>query len=320
MARKKTQKRAYKQVKNRKRRFFLPWPLFIFLMLCAGVFLVASTFNVGADDIFVTAKIHGPAVTSPAIITSPANGSYFTSVPVLVKGQCPQNAVYVVIYRNNLMDGAAICDSQRNFQIFVDLFNGQNSLVAHSFNVTDDEGPVSATTTVYYNPSTPGPNQSGNVAPLALTTNFVYKGYYVGQELSWPVSISGGLAPYAVSIDWGDTNRDLISRSAPGDFNITHTYTSHGNYKNSYEIKITASDNDAQKAYLQFFVIVNTPAGAVPTAGNIFNKPSPGLGNKNWLFFVWPAYSLILILTLSFWLGEHEELIILRRHGRLRHR
>lgn len=307
-------------MKSRQKRRVLRYPLFIFLLLCAGVFLIAATFNVNADDILVKAKVLGPPVTSPAVITSPAAGSRFSSIPITVSGTCPANAAYVEVFRNNTMSGTAICDGSSNFQLSTDLFPGQNDLAAHVFNITDDEGPVSAAVTVYYDvPTSPGSQPSSpSTTPLTLQTAFVYKGFDVGQEVNWPIEISGGSPPYALNVDWGDGSNNVISHGAAGAFNITHTYSSPGGYKNSYTIKVKAADQSNQKAFLQFFVIINQKQGQITGVNNINNKPTPSLGGKNWLWYAWPAYLLILLLVLSYWLGEREELIILKKRGLLR--
>lgn len=319
MPRPKPRKRASRPTKNRKKRHFLAWPLIALLFICAGVYLAAATFNVNAASLFVTAKVHAPFVTSPAAITSPVNGNYFTSGLITVKGNCPDNAAYVEIVRNQIMSGVAICNDNRNFQLSIDLLPGQNELTAQAFNITDDEGPVSPTTVVFYNPALTGPYQSGSVLPLLLQTNFLYRGYYVGQELSWPIALSHGLAPYTLNIDWGDSLHDVINRASDGDFYIQHTYTSSGNYKNDFEIKVAASDSDNQKAYLQFFVIVNSKNSPLP-AYNIYNKPPPSLGGKSWLVYAWPSYAGVLTLTTTFWLGERQELILLKKRRLLNRR
>jgi len=318
MPRKKAARRSAKKSNTRVRKILFGYPLIIFLFLCTGVFLLLGTFPSLAQDLHITAKVHAPFVTSPATISSPVSGDYFTSAPVTVSGNCPENAVYVEIVRNQIMSGVAICNDNRNFQLLIDLLPGQNELTAHVFNLTDDEGPVSATVTVFYNPPANGPAQSGKVSPMILQTSFVYKGYYVGQELSWPISISGGLAPYTLDIDWGDSLHDRFTKASDGDFNIKHTYTSSGNYKNEFVITLTAADSDNQISHLQFFVIVNPVNNALP--GNIYNKQPPSLSGKGWLVYAWPAYASVLLLTSIFWLGEREELIILQKRHLLNRR
>lgn len=161
---------AAKKKPVKKKKLFIPYPLVVFLMLCAGAFLVACTFGVSADEVAVTARIKGPAITSPAIINSPADGTHFSAVPVTVTGSCPPNAAYVEIYRNNVLSGSAICLADKTFDMKTDLFPGTNELLARVFNVTDDEGPVSDKVTVYYDvpqppASTPGTSTGSGQTP-----------------------------------------------------------------------------------------------------------------------------------------------------------
>jgi hypothetical protein len=161
MAKRKTVKK--RAVKKSKSSLFLPYPLVIFLLLAAGVFLTAWTFRVSADDILVTARIEGQPITTAAQITSPADGTHFSAVPIVVTGNCPANAAYVEVFRNGFMGGSAICSAVNTFQLQIDLFAGPNDLTVHSFNVTDDEGPVSAPIKVFYDvPPTPVQTTSGS--------------------------------------------------------------------------------------------------------------------------------------------------------------
>jgi hypothetical protein len=149
--------------------------------------------------------------------------------------------------------------------------------------------------------------------PLLLKTSFEYKGYYVGQEVRWPLSISGGTAPYALNVDWGDGSNSIISRKDSGQFDITHTYKAAGADKGSFTIKVQASDSDGNYTYLEFFVIVNPSTSATGT-GTIYTKPPPTLGGlRQWLWVAWPAYATVSLMVLTYKLGERQELIILRK-------
>jgi hypothetical protein len=324
MPKRKTAKK--RPAKKNKSRLSMPYPLVAFLFLCAGFFLVACTFGVSADDVLVTAAIKAPPISSPAIITSPPDGAHFSAVPITVSGSCPPNAAYIEIFRNGFMGGSAICSGSSTFTLQADLFPGANQLTAHSFNSTDDEGPVSSKVTVYYDvPKAPSPapgQPSGSSskpsgAPLTLKTAFIYKGYYVNQPIEWPLEISGGTAPYAFNVDWGDGSNSVISRKDAGQFNLNHTYTQPGGYKGNYQIRVQASDADGNYAYMEFFVIVN--ARSQDIIGSIYSKPPPSLNNLRGLLWVaWPAYLTIFLLAVAFKLGEREELIILKRRGQLR--
>ena len=340
MGRPKTKKRP---AKKSKRKFLLiPYPLFVFFLICVGVYLVAWTVKAHADQT-IKAVIHAQPVSQPADIDpSLTEGTHYTNIPIEISGSCPVNAAYVEIFRNGVMSGSAICYNGR-FDTLVDLFPGKNIIVAHVFNETDDEGPVSSSLDLYYDPpqssqidletaqSSPDQNKT---LPLLLRTAFVYKGYYVGQEVEWPIEISGGTPPYALNVDWGDGVNDLISRVQDGELKLTHTYSKPGGYKGSYSVKVKASDSADQQAYLQYFLIVN-PAGII---SGINNKPAPLcvgysghfyaadlscsvqriLHKTSWLWVAWPFYIILVLMTMSFWLGEREEFLSLGRRHLLR--
>lgn len=331
MAKRKTAKK--RTVKKTKSRFFIPFPLILFLLLCAGAYLFNATFRASAQDIQITAAIQGEPVTTPATITTPADGTHFSAVPINVAGNCPANAAYVEIFRNNIMSGSAICDSGSKFTIDIDLFPGQNDITAHSFNVNDNEGPISIIVGVYYDapqPSTADSSGSSDnttattpqeaPSPLIVKTVFVYKGYYVDQEVEWPLEISGGTKPYAFNIDWGDGSNSVVSRKSEGPFSIKHKYKKPGVNKGAYKIKVQASDSEARYAYIEFFVVVSNHSPDV-AVGNIYSKTPPTLGSlRTWLWWAWPVYSSFFLMAISYKLGEREEFKILKYRGLLRHR
>src|SRR4051812_33270928 len=102
MARKKAARRPVKKSKIRTKRHLFGYPLFVFLMLCAGVFLVLATFPGLAEEIHTTAKVSAPLVTSPAVIDDPVDGQHFSAIPIPVSGSCPLNAGCVEIYSNGV--------------------------------------------------------------------------------------------------------------------------------------------------------------------------------------------------------------------------
>jgi hypothetical protein len=305
---------------QKKSRFlFLPWPAAIFGLLCIGVLLIGWTLKTAAADLTVRAEIHAPPPTGAATITSPVTGKHFRWVPISVSGTCPSDgsAGYIKLYRNNVFSGSALCQADNSFQLNTDLFAGANNLVARVFNITDDEGPISNTVRVYYDvPVQPVPKPTvtppGHVRPpFLIKTDTLYNGYFVGQEVNWRLEVAGGVPPYAVHVSWGDGKSSNTSLKKEGYFTISHTYLSAGKYKNSYKITINGSDYEQRQAYLEFFALIN-PSLVGPVAGNI--QPQNPI-RTHWLWFAWPAYIVVLLMALSYWLGEREELIILSRKG-----
>jgi hypothetical protein len=317
-------------------RFILPWPYIILILLCVGVLLIGWTLQAAADNLTVSAQLHAPLPASPANITSPADGSHFSSVPITVSGTCPQDS-YLKLYRNDLFSGTAICTNSGDFQLQTDLFPGANHLKAQVYNITDDPGPAGNIITVYYdvpqqptnplqqsitsngNPpknSQPATSSAQSAQPFEIQSDYNYRGYKVGQDITWQFEISGGKAPYAINVDWGDGTNSVVSQNGAGKYNLSHRYKSVGREaQSSYTIKVSGSDSDGRQTSLQMFLVVNP--GLLGFVANTL--PSPHVSNK-WLLVAWPAYAVVFLMAVSFWLGEREELLILKRRGNLRGR
>jgi hypothetical protein len=321
-----------KQKKNARRRqyikkngFFLPWPAIVFALLCIGVLLLGWTFKTAAEDINVTAKVSAAPLSAPAVITNPANGQHFSSVPVKVSGTCPDGS-YVTISRNGVFSGSVVCNSQ-TFEITIDLFPGANELIAQDYNITDDPGPASPPITVYYDvpiASAPKKGQPNPAAypPFVLQTEFKLTGFEVGQAATWKLQVNGGVAPYSFNVDWGDGSKSNLSQSAAGEFEISHTYSKVGKNSGYYTIKVSATDSAGQKAFLQFFLLIKAAQGAPVGTGTITttkpNNPFSGVSSETLLLLAWPAYGIVVLMAISYWLGEREEITMLRRLGKLK--
>lgn len=306
------------------------------LVLCVGVFLAGWTRHVSAGlvtmsgDYTVRASVPGPPPTVAATIDSPAEGAKFSSLPIEVSGTCPLDT-YVTLYRNGAFSGVALCSAAGTWQLQTGLFVGANQLQARVFSQTDMPGPLSNIVTVYYEPpssgtsgtvtgtspsakrSTPANGDGGLTEPLVFKTKFVYNGHYTGDTVGWDVSIEGGTAPYAISVEWGDGFRDLISRREAGLFSIQHIYKKAGAYKGHYIIRLTASDADGGQAFMQLLTLVNNPPGVgagTRQIPGIFGGATPDyLGG---LFkYIWPSYLIVVLMLFSFWLGERREFHLL---------
>lgn len=316
--RKKTKKRPVSAF-NQKSRFYLPWPYIFFLLLCVGVLLAGWTFKTNAADIIVKAKVPADPITEPAVITNPVNGQRFTEYPISVSGTCPKDS-YIKLYRNDVFSGSALCTAGGSFQLSSDLFLGANRLTARVFNVTDDEGPEGTPVTIYLDPKPAPPGAPArppaNSPPFIIKTEFRFVGYFTGQTGRWRLELGGGTPPYAINADWGDGTNSVISKNRPGEIIIQHKYETPAlGPRNSYTVKITGSDSEDNKASLEFFVIVNSKnlpelvADTIPTA-----RPP----ENNWLWIAWPAYAVIILMLISYYLGEREELLKLKKKGVIR--
>lgn len=270
-----------------------------------GVANAAATDPVTRNE-SIYAVVPGPKPETAPVITSPTQGAVFTSNdPILVAGECP-DTMLVKIFKNNVLAGAAFCENGR-FSVSVDLFIGANSIVARAYNANNFAGPASEAVGVQMR------IENTKTAPTKtkqffVTSEIEYKGVNVGDAFTLPLTVSGGKAPYAISIGWGDGKTDLVSRSKAGEFEVSHTYDSRGKgYKSSYDVTIVATDEAGNKSFIHFEVIVSGEETSV--VGTIKS-------GYNWSAAMRTAWQLLgvgTLLVFSFWLGERREAFLYKR-------
>ena len=245
-------------------------------------------------------KISAPPPTAGAVISLPRNGQAFTTIPIDVSGICPAGLL-VKLFKNNVFSGSQQCDNG-SFSIRTDLFTGTNELVARVYDALDQSGPDSPTVTVSFND-----NRQGAGSRVTLTSNYAKRGANPGEPLTWPIILSGGEGPYAISTDWGDGKApDLKSQQFPGTLDISHVYDSPG----VYNIIIKATDKNGTSAFLQLVGIANGALSQEAAAAKKESESAPP--TKTRILWQPAAISIPLIIT-TFWLGRRYELQTLRR-------
>jgi hypothetical protein len=257
------------------------------------------------------AVVPGPIPTTSPLITNVADNAVFTSAdPVTLNGTCPDNTM-IKVFKNDVFAGSAFCQSGR-FSIDIDLFLGSNALVLRAYNANDKPGPES--TPINVRQEVLGATSQDAGSPTTINNQFFitsetnYKGVGINEPISWPITIVGGQAPYALSVSWGDDKTDVISRAQAGTFEIKHTYDRPNDaYKGSYNVTITAADQMDDKAFLQLVTIIGGEDASV--ASTI----SKGYNWSSTLRIAWQLLLVAILLIFSFWLGERREKVILRR-------
>jgi hypothetical protein len=232
-----------------------------------------------------------------ATITVPSNGASFSSLPITVSGLCP-TGLLVKLFANNVFVGSVQCTTG-SYSLQVNLFSGQNDLVARVYDALDQAGPDSNTVTATFNDALFA--QFGT--QISLTSIYAERGAPPGQELDWPIILTGGTAPYAISVDWGDgSTTDLISQANAGNLTIKHTYKTTGIYK----VIIKATDKNGDTAFLQ---LVGDATGA--TQQNSSGKSSTTTIKTEVIW--WPCLLMLPLIVASFWVGRRNELYSLRK-------
>jgi hypothetical protein len=131
---------------------------------------------------------------------------------------------------------------------------------------------------------------------LLLNTDAVFRGTFPDQELDIPIDILGGTAPYAVNIQWGDTNNKVVPRNDNVTFQAGHVYKKAG----TYQISLQATDAAGRVAFLSVASIVNGQPSAAATTS------TAAISTSN-LLVLWPLYTSAVAIMVSFWLGERRE-------------
>ena len=261
-----------------------------FLLIALSPTTYALT-NPQGTGVGLQGTVSAPPPTQAASIVSPANGAVFTAVPITVTGSCPAN-VLVKLFKNNVFSGAVACQNG-SYSIQIDLFSGQNDLKAVVYDSLNQAGPDSNNVIVSYNGTIANPALSSLVT---LTSNYGQRGANPKERLDWPIIISGGTAPYAISVDWGDqTSADVYSIVTVGEFNINHTYQQSGIYK----VLVKAVDKNGTAAFLQLSGVANGQVIQSSVAGASTTKTTT-INPLSWkiLFFSFAA------IILTFWLGR----------------
>jgi hypothetical protein len=240
----------------------------------------------------VSGTVPSPPPSQAATINVPGNGQNFSSLPITVSGLCPNNTL-VEIYKNNVFAGAVNCQNG-SYSLQIDLFDGRNDLVARVYDNLNQAGPDSNTVTVNFASAIPvgGPR-------IILTTEFAKRGADPGSILTWPITLSGGSGPYAISVDWGDkTNQDLISQGAAGNITLQHTYAISGVYK----VTVKATDANGNSAFLQLVGIANGP---IKQAGGAAGSSTFTVQTK---ILLWPLIVLFILMIIAYWLGKRHQI------------
>jgi hypothetical protein len=241
-----------------------------------------------------------PPTTAPSI-SIPRNGQVFTNIPITVSGTCSKDYL-VEIFKNNVFAGSVVC-RHGSYSLQIDLFDGQNDILARHYDSLNQAGPDSPVVTVTFNNTV-----ANNGSRPTITSSFAKRGADPGDSLEWPITLSGGTGPYAISVDWGDkSTEELISRSTPGQFNVNHVFAQSG----IYNVTVKVTDANGASAFLQVVGISNGPIQQTSSAST-GSSPTP---KSERVIIWWPMLVLLALIIIAFWLGKRHQLAVIR--GRL---
>lgn len=254
----------------------------------------ASALTTQSNSIGIQGTIPSPPPKTGATIVVPSNGATYTSIPITVSGLSP-SGLLVKIYINGVFVGSTV-SVNGSYSLQVDLFSGQNNIIAVVYDALNQAGPSSNAVTVTYNDTQF--LQYGT--PLTLSSNYAEYGAAPGTELDWPIILNGGTGPFALSVDWGDGSPEgLQSVSTDGTIILKHTYKSSG----LYTVVVKAVDKNNETAFLQ---LVGQTNGAIQNNTHSKNNASNIIIEKG-STPIWPELAMIPLIFLSFWLGQRYQ-------------
>lgn len=272
--------------------------LFLLLILPINTYAAPPQFpnQTESGSIGLQGTISSKPPTRAATISTPSSGATFREIPITVSGLCPPD-VLVKVFSNNVFMGSTLCQGG-SYKLQISLFSGQNELVARVYDALDQAGPDSNLVNVTYDDALYA--QFGT--HVTLTSSFAQRGAPPGQEIEWPIILSGGNGPYAISVDWGDGSpSDLISQSVAGIITVKHKYKAAG----AYQIIIKATDKNGGTAFLN---LVGIATGA--SQSNTKEKTNSVVRTE---VLWWPAVAMLPLIGAAFWTGQRHELYTLRK-------
>lgn len=271
----------------------------ISILLFGAVTVYAQVENPKTGGVGLQGKISAPPPTSAPTISSPTNGQVVSTLPVEVTGIC-SGSLLVKLYKNNVFSGSDQCRNG-SYSITIDLFSGRNELVARHVDELDQQGPDSNIVAVTLNDSA---NRPSLAERITVTSVYARRGANPAELLTWPILLSGGTAPYALSVDWGDgTQNDVYSVPTAGEFTLKHTFSQAGVYR----VLIKATDKNGTIGFLQLTAVANGEIKDAQVAGAV--ESGRTITKVLWQ----PAVLALPFVVTTFYLGKKYEVTKIKK-------
>jgi hypothetical protein len=139
-------------------------------------------------------------------------------------------------------------------------------------------------------------------AALLISSEYKYQTHYEGQPFTWSLAVHGGKAPYTVVVDWGDESQSTYKRDGGAEFALTHAYPD----VKTYTVFVKATDSDGAVALLQLSAVVKGQTVGAASIANSGPLATLFASVQHYLWIVWPVYIAVVLMAVSFWLGEQD--------------
>jgi hypothetical protein len=141
--------------------------------------------------------------------------------------------------------------------------------------------------------------------PLILRADYNYTVHIGHQAAEISLDVAGGTAPYTIMADWGDGNTTSLNRDVAGTFKLSHSYASPSGANKNYTVIVRSTDQHGQQALMQLGVVVKGTGLVLLAKNTTFGAFLDAL--HRWLWLIWPAYVVVVLMAIGYYLGEREE-------------
>jgi hypothetical protein len=141
--------------------------------------------------------------------------------------------------------------------------------------------------------------------PLLLRADYHYEVHVGRQAVDLALGVTGGTQPYVVTTDWGDGTTTKLTRADTSPFTVSHTYDTPSGPNKSYTVLVRAADAQGGSSLMQLSVVVKGDGITLLAAGTTFGNFLDGV--QHWLWIIMPAYVVVVLMAIGYYLGEREE-------------
>lgn len=142
-------------------------------------------------------------------------------------------------------------------------------------------------------------------SPLIVRAEYHYQVRLSTQPSELGVTLTGGASPFIVHTNWGDGTTTIDKRIDGAPFTISHTYSIPTGANKDFVVLVHATDSQGQTALMQLSVVVKGTGLALVANDTTLNQLLNDV--RHWMWVIWPAYMIVVLMAIGYYLGEREE-------------
>ena len=296
------------------------YPVLVALLLVVGGLIFMTDRVAQADDLLVTATVPAPIPNGAPVFTQPQDGTVVATPTVAFSGTCPviTPAVIIGLYEGTTLLGSGLCQSDGTFAVSASLTSGTHAIIATVTTITGDNGDSSSPLHVTYTPPTPAvtpaaPNTATPatpshditvptrqaIAPLDIISEQLFSTFKNDYKTTWRGHFAGGVPPYTVTVQWGDTSSNTYSVNSNDEQVFTHQYSRNL----LYPLSVTVRDQSGLQLTRNFIALHASGAPVATTTPSIAGLLDNTSADPYLSTII--VYLCLLLMLLMMWRFEH---------------